>query len=68
MQPQVDDFDQRVYLHRSWEEFEQFLAIRGDAAGTRITCLDGIAFFSSFVSDREQARAVRNFLAALRRN
>ncbi|MEW5739714.1 MAG: hypothetical protein AB1938_12350 [Myxococcota bacterium] len=44
LQPRVDDIDQRVFLHLSWDEF------------------------SSFAVDRDQARAVRNFMAALRRN
>lgn len=36
------DIDQRVFLRLSWPDFEQFLALRGDAAGTRITYLDGV--------------------------
>lgn len=44
MQPSAPahDLDQRVYLRLSWPDFERFLELRGDAAGTRITYLDGL--------------------------
>lgn len=34
--------DQHVYVHLSWAGFEQFLALRGEAAGPRLTYLDGV--------------------------
>lgn len=40
--PQVlEGSDQRVSLSLDWRRFEQFLELRGDASGTRITFLDG---------------------------
>lgn len=41
LQARTEDFDQRVFFNFSWDEFERFLALRGDAAGTRVTYLDG---------------------------
>lgn len=39
---EVEDFDQRVILHNvSWEDFEAFLAMRGDAPSPRIKYLEG---------------------------
>ncbi len=34
--------NQRVFLRFNWSEFEQFLLLRGDRGGSRITYLDGV--------------------------
>jgi Uma2 family endonuclease len=39
--PPTVPIDQRVYLSVDWRGFEQFLKLRGDASGTRITYLGG---------------------------
>ena len=38
----TSDVDQHIYVHMSWAGFEQFLALRGDAACPRLTYLDGV--------------------------
>jgi Uma2 family endonuclease len=39
--PGVESRNQRVQLPMDWTSFEQFLVLRGEAAATRITYLDG---------------------------
>lgn len=76
-----DTIDQRIFFDFDWDEFQQFLEIRSERGGNRITYLDGVLEImspshvhegikssSAHAADPDQPRAIRTFLAALRRN
>lgn len=64
------DLDQRVYLSLDWQAFVDFLRVRGDQAGTRVTYLDGtlelMGSSTSHEADKKKlARLVETYAAQL---